>query len=231
MKKAEERVDLNSATVDELTALPSVGPTTAKRIAQTREEERFGDWDDVLEVPGIGAGKLDDIKPHATLESLTRDDDHRVGEFDALLVREFLGEPDLVEWFGFDRSLQPTDGTFSRDDARSFLERLDGALSTTEWRRALEDRLDAAETDAERYRTACWKALCHGLLREYDAAFDALRTAAAVDDDWARHHHVYGLIHGARQSTEDARFELGLALDAEPYPEARDRIAYAADQC
>jgi competence protein ComEA len=60
-------VDLNSAGVEQLDALPGVGPATAKAIVDYRSRKgRFRSVDDLLSVPGIGPAKL------ATLKSLVR---------------------------------------------------------------------------------------------------------------------------------------------------------------
>lgn len=52
-------VNLNTATVDEITALPMVGRERAERIIAARP---FSSWDEVAAVEGIGAGMLDDLK-------------------------------------------------------------------------------------------------------------------------------------------------------------------------
>jgi len=226
-----DRIDLNNASADRLTDIPGVGPTMAERLVEARTEAPFRDWEDLERVRGIGGAKVAEIRPGARLGEPTGAETADVGHFDALLVREFLREPELVEWFGIDASLERTADAFDRDDARTFLDRLADELRATDWASALDERRVAAESDESRYQTACWKAICHGLLGDDEAAFHALRTAAAIDDDWARHHHIYGLLHGARQKTDDARFELGMALAEEPYPEARRRIEDAATRC
>jgi len=56
------KVDLNSATVDELDALPGVGPVLAQRIIAYREEHgRFDTVDQLGEVSGIGDSRLKDL--------------------------------------------------------------------------------------------------------------------------------------------------------------------------
>ena len=56
-------VDLNSATVDQLDALPGVGPVLAQRIVDWRQAHGgFRTIDDLQQVPGIGARKLSDLK-------------------------------------------------------------------------------------------------------------------------------------------------------------------------
>jgi competence protein ComEA len=57
-------VDLNTATPEQLDALPGVGPATAKAIVDFRTRRgRFRTVDDLLSVPGIGPAKLANIKP------------------------------------------------------------------------------------------------------------------------------------------------------------------------
>ncbi len=60
-------VDLNTATVEQLDALPGVGPATAKKIVDDRTRNGpFRTVDDLLRVPGIGPKKLDALKDLVT---------------------------------------------------------------------------------------------------------------------------------------------------------------------
>jgi competence protein ComEA len=53
------RVRLNLAGVEELETLPGVGPVLAERIVAYRQEHGpFAVVEDLLDVPGIGEGKL-----------------------------------------------------------------------------------------------------------------------------------------------------------------------------
>ena len=58
-------VNINSASTDELQALPGIGPTYAQRIVDYREQNGpFASIEDIMEVKGIGPGtfaKLEDL--------------------------------------------------------------------------------------------------------------------------------------------------------------------------
>ncbi|MCP4246799.1 MAG: ComEA family DNA-binding protein [bacterium] len=55
----EGLVDVNHGTAADLEALPGVGPVLAERIFEYREEHGpFATVEDLLDVPGIGDGKL-----------------------------------------------------------------------------------------------------------------------------------------------------------------------------
>jgi competence protein ComEA len=56
-------VDLNSATVEQLDALPGVGPTTAQKIVDYRNEHGpFTSVDDLDAIPGIGPARIDSLR-------------------------------------------------------------------------------------------------------------------------------------------------------------------------
>lgn len=60
---AGSRIDLNTATAQELEALPAIGPVTAQAIVDYRADHGpFRSVQDLLEVKGIGEATLDRIK-------------------------------------------------------------------------------------------------------------------------------------------------------------------------
>lgn len=57
-------VDLNTATAEQLEALPGVGPATSKAILAYRTSHgRFRSVTELLDVPGIGPAKLEALRP------------------------------------------------------------------------------------------------------------------------------------------------------------------------
>lgn len=79
------------------------------------------------------------------------------------------------------------------------------------------------------YDQCCRMALCYAVIGSQGHVFGALRAAAAKNDRWARHHYLYGLVLGLEGNFERARWELGMALQFEPYEEGRIRIRFALD--
>lgn len=58
------RIDLNTATVDELRVLPGIGKIMARRIADDRRVNGpFRNLNDLMRVPGIGEITVDRLRP------------------------------------------------------------------------------------------------------------------------------------------------------------------------
>jgi len=61
-------IDLNTATAEQLEALPGVGPSIAAAIVEHRERNGpFRSVDDLLDVPGIGPARLDELRGSVTV--------------------------------------------------------------------------------------------------------------------------------------------------------------------
>jgi len=64
----EELIDINTASLGELDTLPGIGPTTAQKIIDYREENgRFEAIEDIVNVSGIGAATYEEIKDLITV--------------------------------------------------------------------------------------------------------------------------------------------------------------------
>jgi competence protein ComEA len=60
-------LDLNTATAEQLDALPGVGEVTAGRIVAYRSAHPFTSVDELLEVPGIGQRRFEQLKDLVTV--------------------------------------------------------------------------------------------------------------------------------------------------------------------
>jgi competence protein ComEA len=62
------RVNINTASVEELDALPSIGPTTAQAIVDYRlQNGNFAKIEDIKNVPGVGPATYEQIKDYITV--------------------------------------------------------------------------------------------------------------------------------------------------------------------
>lgn len=66
---AEQRVDLNAATAEELASLPGIGPAKAKAIVDYRAKQRFSTAEELMQVQGVGAKLFEQLKDHVTVGS------------------------------------------------------------------------------------------------------------------------------------------------------------------
>ena len=63
-----EKIDINSATLAQLQTLPGIGPTLAQRIIDYRQQNgHFSSVGDLINVSGIGEGKLEAILDYITI--------------------------------------------------------------------------------------------------------------------------------------------------------------------
>jgi competence protein ComEA len=66
--RSAARVDLNSASIEQLTTLPGIGPATAKAIVQFREKSGpFERVEDLLAIRGISRRRLERLRPLVTV--------------------------------------------------------------------------------------------------------------------------------------------------------------------
>lgn len=64
-----ERIDPNRDPEVELSRLPGIGPSLARRIVESRElEGSFRQVEDLLRVSGVGPATLERVRPHLVLE-------------------------------------------------------------------------------------------------------------------------------------------------------------------
>lgn len=57
-----DMVNINTASLEELQTLSGIGPKTAEKIVDFRENEKFQTIEDIMNVNGIGEKTFDDIK-------------------------------------------------------------------------------------------------------------------------------------------------------------------------
>ena len=68
-KSISGKININTATVEELQTLPGIGETKAKNIIEYRNNNgNFTKPEDILEVPGIGNSIYDQIKENITVK-------------------------------------------------------------------------------------------------------------------------------------------------------------------
>ena len=60
----QEKININTATKDELTSLNGIGEATANKIINYRNKNKFKEIEDIMNVPGIGETKFNNIKDY-----------------------------------------------------------------------------------------------------------------------------------------------------------------------
>jgi|GEM_PF-1566478 len=71
------KVNLNTATEEQLQLLPGIGPATAAKIVQARREKPFARPMEITRVPGIGMKRFRALEPYLAVEGPT--DLQRIG--------------------------------------------------------------------------------------------------------------------------------------------------------
>lgn len=162
-----------------------------------------------------------------------------------VVYREFLLEPGLMEEVGLE-GLPATLASLLACPEENAVDTLAAgplldALSLDQLRTlmiirdmSLVSRTAAAlsaelKQDEVTYDHCCRVALSYAVIGSQGHVFSALRAAASKNDRFARHHYLYGLVLGLAGDADRARWELGMALQYEPYEEGRARIRLAMD--
>lgn len=69
ISSSDTRINLNTATAEELMTLPGIGEVFAERIVAYREiHGRFTSLDELAEIEGLGEKRIDAIRDYLTLE-------------------------------------------------------------------------------------------------------------------------------------------------------------------
>jgi competence ComEA-like helix-hairpin-helix protein len=99
---ADEPLDLNMATREQLEALPGIGPKTAADIIREREENGpFGSLDDLTRVPSVSSATINKLKPLVKItggEQVVVQDGKVVGnDVVRKVLKRYAGEPTVRE--------------------------------------------------------------------------------------------------------------------------------------
>lgn len=82
--QAGDKININTATVEQLQTVKGIGSKTAAAIVAYREANGgFNDVDDLENVKGIGSKKLKKIEDELTIGKSNDDDDHQKEKHDS----------------------------------------------------------------------------------------------------------------------------------------------------
>ena len=70
-KKLEGKVNVNTASAEQLELLPGIGPSTAAKLVDYRNKQKFGDVTHVMRVKGVGRKTFTQIKDYLAIEGET----------------------------------------------------------------------------------------------------------------------------------------------------------------
>lgn len=64
---AAQQTNINTATVEQLMALPGIGPVMAQRIDEYRQNKQFATVDELVNVQGVGPAILEKLRDLVTV--------------------------------------------------------------------------------------------------------------------------------------------------------------------
>ena len=70
-KALEGVVNINTATPQELTLLPGIGKAKAEQIVQLRQGKPFASVDELKNIPGLGAKRIEAMRAHVVIDGAT----------------------------------------------------------------------------------------------------------------------------------------------------------------
>lgn len=62
-----KKININTADLNELTSIPSVGEKTAQKIIDYREKKKFKKIEDIMNIEGIGENKFKNMKDYISV--------------------------------------------------------------------------------------------------------------------------------------------------------------------
>jgi len=141
---ANDKININTAGLEELDSLPDIGPTKAQAIIDYRTQNGlFVQIEDIMKVPGIGEITFEKIKDLITIEEESSENQESGGESEEenysenILINELLPNPsesDDYEWIElYNNGTTTVDLTSWQiaDNSKSFIIQATSTLTTT----------------------------------------------------------------------------------------------------
>ena len=64
---SQEKININTASVEQLTQLNGIGPAVAQKIVEYRQEKKFSSIDELTNVKGVGEKTLEKFRDQLTV--------------------------------------------------------------------------------------------------------------------------------------------------------------------